>query len=340
MNLPSLKLFFQENEFKKAPIGQRLGKYQKAAYDKYKKHSLFFIDDPHVAWAEIHKRGKNQVPSFLIFYDHSKSHYKTYKSLETEMEAVLDRVYIDNPFSILGMSIGIFFFDLTRCDEFVKCRKIRNFFKIFYSNSVLIAKMPDDTKLLPLNVEMQYSGSAFRRNDILDIFEDFYVSFHEKTPLIWYPDERLRQNDLVYDPKIFKTIDIRKFDPRDYENVVIFYTANYCVHCHDMKKKFEEVAYLVGKKMKSEGRKVTFLHVKADARLVKKMSLDGGVNGVWEGDKTHDYIVNDLRLGFEGFPSVYVFGNRGRKREQGGEMRSIWTKNAGEMISGFLEYFK
>ena len=34
LNLPSLKLFFQENEFKKAPIGQRLGKYQKAAYDK------------------------------------------------------------------------------------------------------------------------------------------------------------------------------------------------------------------------------------------------------------------------------------------------------------------
>ena len=59
-------------------------------------------------------------------------------------------------------------------------------------------------------------------SDILDIFEDFYVSFHDKTPLIWYPDERLRQSDLVYDPKIFKTIDIRKFDPRDYENVVIF----------------------------------------------------------------------------------------------------------------------
>ena len=52
-----------------------------------------------------------------------------------------------------------------------------------------------------------------------------------------------------------------------------------------MKKKFEEVANAVQKKIK----KVTFLHVKTDARMVKKVSLDGGVNGVWDGDKTHDY---------------------------------------------------
>ena len=336
LTLQTLRLFFQDNDFKKAPIGQRLHRYQQIAINKYKKHSLHFIDDPHVAWAEIHKRGKNNVPSFLIFYDHSKSHFKTYQSLETEMEAVLEKVYVEDKFDILGMSMGLFFFDLTRCDEFPKCRQIRNYFKIFYSNCVLIAKMPDDIKLLPLNVEMQYSGSAFRKNDILNIFEDFHVSFKDKTPLIWYPDERLRDRDLVYNPALFKKIDIRKFDPRDYENVIIFYTANYCIHCHDMKAKFEEVARAVQKKI----RKVTFLHVKTDAKMVKKVSLDGGVNGVWDGDKTHDYIVNDMRLPFEGFPSVYAFGGGGRRREQISGVNLIWMKSAGEMVSGLLEFLR
>ena len=233
------------------------------------------------------------------------------------------------------MSMGIFFFDLTRCDEFPKCRQIRNYFNIFYSNTVLIAKMPDDTKVLPLNVEMQYSGSAFRSSDILDIFEDFYISFHEKTPLVWYPDERMREEDLIYDRKYFKTIDIRKFDPRDYKNVVIFYTANYCIHCHDMKNKFEEVAKLLTRKMKE---KITFLHVKTDARLVKKINYDGGANGVWEGDKTHDFILKDLKLPFEGFPSVYVFGKRGQIRTQSNEITSLWTKSAGQMVGFLMNY--
>ena len=117
-------------------------------YTLYPRVGLGFVQDVHVAWMEIHKRAQNSLMCFLIFYDHSPPHYDTYQSLEAEMEKVLYKVYIENAYGMMGIATGIYFFDLTRCDEFKQCRELQKESRWFGVFTLSCEKYQDSKHIL------------------------------------------------------------------------------------------------------------------------------------------------------------------------------------------------
>lgn len=286
---------------------------------------------------------------------------KMYANLEAEIEKFLETVFTAGPNVYdqgeIAASIGVLFINFSNCSRSEECLKLKTALMNpadksggLYHNSLLSCFGMNGCSSLPLNIPEENSGYALKAETIIDsVYDHFYQSTMEtdqkNQPVINFNrdeilmKERLKHFEIKYNSVRIQPISdlSRDFDARDYKNVVIIYTANYCVHCHDMAKKFEHVAKVLEKSY-------TFLHLKSDIKSedFAYKSLGEDVNDCMTrlpdqqsklNQKNFRLLTETLKLKFEGFPSFFIFNNFGQRTKANTEQINLWEKESHEIIS-------
>jgi len=309
LSYPNFNAFFTEFHIQEAPMGNQIGPLQHYILNKWGEVHLFYITDIYTLTEEMAKSKFSGIPNLVFLYDYTINHYEIYKKLETEFVELIKMMYFSEEYSNkkLMSKVGVYLIDMANCDAYRKCRQIRNALMVPYTNAVLTCIFMTDCRILPLNVKMQYSGAAFKHTDAfthvfnhydLDSAVQSIKSLPELTKL-YSGQERMRQRPVSYSSKYFSKVNLKTFDPRNYKNCIIVYTADHCVHCHDMKQKFENVAYRLQKSYR-------FFHLKTDISTFIKPGTNTIVNLNID---VHTTITEKLKFPFDGFPKFYVFKN-------------------------------
>lgn len=329
LGTPDFGSFFRYDHMEKAGISYRIEKYQKRSIQLWDNLSLFRITTLEMMIKESNKRLDFNSANFLFFYNYSKQHYKIYTKLETEFFKFLDKLFYNNKYNHKVVSkIGIFLINLTECDNFVNCRKLRNYFEIFFGNGVLLCYKIQKCLSYPFNLKFELTASGFDADKAIEEIVEPQI-FEVSSKIEYFQNQlKLKNTKIKFNKNFIQKLNFQKFDPRNYKNSIIIYTADYCFHCHAIIKKFENVAQKL--------QNFTFFHVKTD--LEQKPKLENGQAVMIKSNVfNHQLLTKRFRLPFEGFPAIYIFINYG-KNNNFEKYLNIWMKNEDEILQELNEF--